>query len=118
MISAKIPTTPLRIALAPAKIYRRSIRSTNAPIGIAKSSQGSITIAPIAEIKTGLSVNEIASSGTAASMTPSERFETMLEVHIRLNAGFITRTLLCQLFFPQYRQILTGLIRISNDNRT
>ena len=52
-------------------------------------------MAPIVEIKTGLSVNEIASSGTATTITPSERFETMLDVHIRLNAGFMTRTLLC-----------------------
>ena len=59
-------------------------------MGIAKRSQGSITIAPIKEIKTGLSVKEMASKGTAASITPSARFEIMLEAHIRLNAGFIT----------------------------
>jgi hypothetical protein len=60
-----------------------------APIGIAKSSQGNITIAPINEIKTGLSVKEMASKGTAVSITPSARFEIMLDAHIRLNAGFI-----------------------------
>jgi hypothetical protein len=61
---------------------------------MAKRSQGNITIAPIEEIKTGLSVKEIASRGTAASMTPSERFETILDAHIRLKAGFMVRTLL------------------------
>jgi hypothetical protein len=59
-------------------------------MGIAKRSQGSITIAPINEINTGLSVKEMASNGTAASITPSARFEIMLDAHIRLNAGFIT----------------------------
>ena len=88
---AKTPTTALRIALDPANMYRRSTRSTITPIGIAKSNQGSITIAPIAAIKTGLSVKEIASNGTAASITPSERFETILEAQIRLNAGPIVK---------------------------
>jgi hypothetical protein len=60
---------------------------------MAKSSHGSITIAPIAEIKTVLSVREIASKGAAAMRIPSERFETMLEAHMRLNAGPMPSTL-------------------------
>jgi len=59
-------------------------------------------MAPIEEIKTGLSVKEIASRGTAASITPSERLETMLDAHIRLNAGFMTPTLLRWPSFTNY----------------
>jgi hypothetical protein len=62
-------------------------------MGIAKSSHGNITMAPVAEIKTVLSVRVIASSGAAAIRIPSERFETMLDAHMRLNAGPIPATL-------------------------
>jgi hypothetical protein len=72
---------------------RLSSRSTRAPIGIAKKSHGSITIAPIAEIRTVLSVNVMAKRGTAAPKTPSARFETILAAHIRLNAGPMSKTL-------------------------
>jgi hypothetical protein len=47
----------------------------------------------MAEIKTVLSVRVIARSGAAAIRIPSERFETMLDAHMRLNAGPITATL-------------------------
>jgi hypothetical protein len=50
-------------------------------------------MAPIAEIKTVLSVREIASNGAAAIRIPSERFEMTLEAHIRLNAGPMPATL-------------------------
>jgi hypothetical protein len=50
-------------------------------------------MAPIAEIKTVLSVREIASSGAAAMRMPSERFETMLDAHMRLNAAPMPATL-------------------------
>jgi hypothetical protein len=72
-----------------------------------------MTIAPIAAIKTGLSVKEIASRGTAAIITPSARLETMLEAQIRLNAGPITPTLLPLMRrekFYQLRQISDWLI--------
>jgi hypothetical protein len=58
-------------------------------MGIAKSSQGSMTIAPMIEIKTVLSVKVIASNGAAAISTPSAKLETMLPAHKRLNAGLI-----------------------------
>ena len=90
---ATAPITALRIAFEPAKINLRSTRSTITPIGIAKSSQGNITIAPIAEIKTVLSVRVIASRGAAAMRTPSAKFETKLLAHKRLNAGPMARTL-------------------------
>ena len=93
MSSASPPTTALRVALAPANIKRRSTRSTKTPIGIAKSSQGNMIMAPVAEIKTVLSVRVIASSGAAAIRIPSERFETMLDAHMRLNAGPMPVTL-------------------------
>jgi hypothetical protein len=64
-----------------------------APIGIAKSNQGNITIAPIIEISTVLSVKVIANNGAAAIKTPSAKLETMLPAHKRLNAGPISRTL-------------------------
>jgi hypothetical protein len=83
----------LLIAFEPAKIKRRSTRSTSAPIGMAKSSQGNITIAPMIEINTVLSVKVIASKGAAAIRTPSARFETMLPAHKRLNAGPMPATL-------------------------
>ena len=91
--SANTPITALRIALEPAKIKRRSTRSTITPIGIANSSQGSITIAPITEIKTVLSVKVIASKGAAAISTPSARLERMLPAHKRLKAGPMSGTL-------------------------
>jgi hypothetical protein len=69
------------------------MRSTRTPIGIAKSNQGNITIAPIAEIKTVLSVKVIARSGAAAIKIPSDRLETMLDAHMRLKAGPMTATL-------------------------
>jgi hypothetical protein len=50
-------------------------------------------MAPIAEIKTVLSVKEMASKGAAAIKMPSERFETMLDAHIRLKAGPMPATL-------------------------
>jgi hypothetical protein len=81
------PITALRIALELAKMNLRSTRSTITPIGIAKSSQGNITMAPITEIKTVLSVKVIASSGAAAIKTPSAKLETKLLAHKRLNAG-------------------------------
>jgi hypothetical protein len=68
-----------------------------APIGIAKSNQGNITIAPIMEIRTVLSVNVIASNGAAAMRTPSAKFETKLLAHKRLNAGPMARTLVHQI---------------------
>jgi hypothetical protein len=52
-----------------------------------------MSMAPMAEIKTVLSVRVIARSGAAAIRIPSERFETMLDAHMRLNAGPITATL-------------------------
>ena len=88
-----IPITALRSAFEAAKMNRRSTRSTITPIGIAKSNQGNITIAPITEIKTVLSVRVIASSGAAAIRTPSARLETKLLAHKRLNAGPMARTL-------------------------
>ncbi len=87
-----IPITALRSAFEAAKMNRRSTRSTITPIGIAKSNQGNITIAPITEIKTVLSVRVIASSGAAAIRTPSARLETKLLAHKRLNAGPIVGT--------------------------
>jgi hypothetical protein len=60
---------------------------------MANNSQGNITIAPIAEIKTVLSVRVIARRGAAAIRIPSERFETMLDAHMRLNAGPMPATL-------------------------
>jgi hypothetical protein len=50
-------------------------------------------MAPIAEIRTVLSVREMASKGAAAMRIPSERFETMLDAHMRLNAGPMPTTL-------------------------
>jgi hypothetical protein len=60
---------------------------------MANNSHGNITIAPIAEIKTVLSVRVMARSGAAAIRIPSERFETMLDAHMRLNAGPMPATL-------------------------
>jgi hypothetical protein len=71
----------------------RSTRSTITPIGMAKSSHGSITMAPMTAIKTVLSVRVIASSGAAAMRTPSAKLETMLPAHKRLNAGPMLATL-------------------------
>jgi hypothetical protein len=62
-------------------------------MGIANNNQGNITIAPMAEIKTVLSVKVIARSGAAAIKIPSERFETMLDAHMRLKAGPMPVTL-------------------------
>jgi hypothetical protein len=74
-------------------MYRRSTRSTITPIGIAKSNHGNITIAPITEINTVLSVRVIARRGAAAIKTPSARLEIMLPAHKRLNAGPMELTL-------------------------
>jgi hypothetical protein len=63
---------------------------------MAKSNQGNITMAPITEIKTVLSVKVIASSGAAAIRTPSAKLETKLLAHNRLNAAPITATLVHQ----------------------
>ena len=93
MPNAMTPITAARIAFDPANMNRRSRRSTKAPIGIANKSQGNITIAPSAEIRTVLSVRAIARSGAAAPKTPSARFETMLAAHMRLKAGPISKTL-------------------------
>jgi hypothetical protein len=50
-------------------------------------------MAPIAEIKTVLSVKVIARRGAAAIKIPSDRLETMLDAHMRLNAGPMCATL-------------------------
>jgi hypothetical protein len=66
-------------------------------MGIANRSHGSITIAPVIEIKTVLSVRDIAMSGAAAIRTPSAKFETKLLAHKRLKAGPMARTLVHQI---------------------
>ena len=74
-------------AFALASSNRRSTRSTSAPIGIAKKSQGSITSALSTEIKTGFLVRVIARSGAATARIPSAKFVVRLAPHSRLNAG-------------------------------
>jgi hypothetical protein len=58
-----------------------------APIGMANKSQGSMTSALIAEIRTGFFVRVTARSGAAAIRTPSAKFEVRLAPHMRLKAG-------------------------------
>lgn len=62
------------------------MRSASPPIGIAKSSQGSIPRAEIAEIETGAVVNLTAMSGIETRRTPSAKLLAIAADHRRLKA--------------------------------
>jgi hypothetical protein len=63
------------------------MRSAKPPIGIAKSNQGNIVKAEIAEIDTGAVVNLTAIRGTETRSTPSAKLLAIAADHNRLKAG-------------------------------
>jgi len=76
----------LRLPFPKIKALRRSNRSTIAPIGIAKNSQGSNPRADSAPIKIGSWVSETARSGAARRRTPSTRLVIRLADQIRVKS--------------------------------
>ena len=72
-----------RIRLPITRALRRSVRSTYAPMGIAKKSQGSNERAESKLIRTGSSVSDTASRGAARRKTPSPRLVIKLALQIR-----------------------------------
>jgi transcription initiation factor TFIID subunit TAF12 len=77
--------TPIRVRTKLPKIsaLRRSVLSTNAPIGIAKKSQGNNESAERRLINTGSSVNETANNGAARRKTPSAKLVIRLADQMR-----------------------------------
>jgi len=83
MVATRTATTPARTRLANDIARLRSIRSTNAPEGMANNSQGRKDKAVSAPTRTGSRVNVIANSGMAARTMPSPRLETTLATSSR-----------------------------------
>jgi hypothetical protein len=69
------PMQAVRARSAATISQRRSARSATAPLGSANSSHGSVKATPTAPILRGSSVSDAASSGAAATVTPSPRLE-------------------------------------------
>src|SRR4051794_32150989 len=84
---ANTPTTAARNVSARTINSRWSMRSTTAPIGSEKNSQGSAAATAMNEIASSLRVSRDASSGRATRNTPSPRLEIVLAVHKRQYAG-------------------------------
>ena len=82
-----VANTKKRRVFAPEIAKRRSTRSMTAPIGIAKKSQGNITVPLRIEIRTGLCVRVMASNGSTVQARPSARLEAIEADHILLKAG-------------------------------
>jgi hypothetical protein len=72
---ASSPMQAVRARSAATISQRRSARSATAPLGSANSSHGSVKATPTAPILRGSSVSDAASSGAAATVTPSPRLE-------------------------------------------
>ena len=85
--SAIRPATIKRMLLVNETNKRLSTLSTTRPMGIAKSSQGSMTSALNIEMRTGSFVRLIASSGAAVAKRPSARLLMTLAEKRRLKAG-------------------------------
>src|SRR3954452_16523993 len=84
---ANPPTITARKVSARTINRRWSMRSTAAPIGSDRNSQGSAAATPMNEIARSLRVSRDASSGKATRKTPSPRLEIVLAVHKRQYAG-------------------------------
>jgi hypothetical protein len=81
--SAMQPTRRPRATLTRHITRRRSRRSTIAPAGREKSSQGSVNATVRPAIRRASRVSVAANSGSAAALIPSPRFDTVLAVHRR-----------------------------------
>src|SRR3954469_14681082 len=84
---ANAPTTTARKVSARTINRRWSMRSTTAPMGSDRNSQGSAAATPMNEIASSLRVRREASNGRATRKTPSPRLEIVLAVHKRQYAG-------------------------------
>jgi hypothetical protein len=73
--TASSPMVPARTRSALAISQRRSARSATAPLGNANSSHGRVRATPTAPSVRGSVVSEAASSGAAATVTPSPRLD-------------------------------------------
>ena len=72
---ASSPRQAVRARSAATISQRRSARSATAPLGSANSSHGRVRTTPTAPILRGSSVSDAASSGAAATVTPSPRLD-------------------------------------------
>ena len=76
--TASTAAATARIAFAADIAWRRSTRSTRAPLASANSSQGRKAKETRPEMSTGLRVYVAASSGSAVRPMPSARFDVAL----------------------------------------
>ena len=81
--TAMTATSAVRSRFTRYMTRRRSSRSTIAPAGRAKSSQGSVKATPMPATSLGSRVRVAARRGRAAASTPSPRFDTVLAVQSR-----------------------------------
>ena len=111
MARAKSPAITNRNELVSVNRSRLLARSTIRPIGIAKSSHGSITSALSIEMRTGLLVSEIAKRGAATANNPSARLLIALAPKSRLNPGpNVSVFNLCSYWVPTARDHILGFI--------
>ena len=83
VVNAMIKTAKSLREFAIASMFRRLMRSTRPPIGMAKNSQGSILSAAMVEIQNGSLVRVVANSGAAVFRSPSARLLAALAVQRR-----------------------------------